>query len=337
MSRRKRNPLGKWCLFADPRWRSCCWWMNFWRNPSFNKLCWTFKIVLRFETQLELQESWKMLKPPTRWCKVTFWSLTWRSLNLWNGHLTIPKDHKELPGTKHKKTQGAWSILPFTLAIAALTPGGSLGRVAYGSTASFVGLSAQWHHFLWGRGKIVPQFESLSICLLKSNRKKTTEKQDQVCSISIIYFGGKSFWRVSHASGKPPLQMLFTLQVELKLDPPASVKSISFKTGKAGGCHRQIDVKQLNWCGQGSLMKRQLIFLATLFGCYLSWEGRTYQDHIRSWKLLGIVWSIWYQDDSGLDPVCWKAGVKKHQKRCLKKSMGENAKGHVWNVDFQGS
>ena len=27
----------------------------------------------------------------TRWFKVTFWSPSWRSLNLWKGHLTIPK------------------------------------------------------------------------------------------------------------------------------------------------------------------------------------------------------------------------------------------------------
>ena len=84
-SRRKVNPLGKWCLFADPRWRSCFWWMNFWRKLS-NELCWTLKIVLRFAMQLELQESWNMLKPATKWFKNTFWSLTWRSLNLWNGH-----------------------------------------------------------------------------------------------------------------------------------------------------------------------------------------------------------------------------------------------------------
>ena len=27
----------------------------------------------------------------TRWFKLTFWSASWRSLNLWKGHLTIPK------------------------------------------------------------------------------------------------------------------------------------------------------------------------------------------------------------------------------------------------------
>ena len=27
----------------------------------------------------------------SRWFKVTFWSPSWRSLNLWRGHLTIPK------------------------------------------------------------------------------------------------------------------------------------------------------------------------------------------------------------------------------------------------------
>ena len=28
---------------------------------------------------------------PTRWFNVTFWSPSWRSLNPWRGHLTIPK------------------------------------------------------------------------------------------------------------------------------------------------------------------------------------------------------------------------------------------------------
>ena len=30
-------------------------------------------------------------KPNTTWFKVTFWSPSWRSLNPWKGHLTIPK------------------------------------------------------------------------------------------------------------------------------------------------------------------------------------------------------------------------------------------------------
>ena len=41
----------------------------------------------------------------TRWFKVAFLSPSWRSLNLWNCHLTIPKGHKELPG---KKSTSSW-------------------------------------------------------------------------------------------------------------------------------------------------------------------------------------------------------------------------------------
>ena len=36
-------------------------------------------------------ESSGMWKRPARWFKVTFLSASWRSLNLWKGHLTIPK------------------------------------------------------------------------------------------------------------------------------------------------------------------------------------------------------------------------------------------------------
>ena len=43
----------------------------------------------------------------TRWFKVTFWSPSWRSLNLWKGHLTIPKRSQRIARYRiPRKTQG---------------------------------------------------------------------------------------------------------------------------------------------------------------------------------------------------------------------------------------
>ncbi len=66
-----------------------------WAFARLQSTSWDFSVFL--DQRKWFQACWKTT---TSWFKVTFWSPSWRSLNLWKGHLNIPKRAPaELPGT----------------------------------------------------------------------------------------------------------------------------------------------------------------------------------------------------------------------------------------------